>query len=205
MDNSENKTSGGKLFLTSDLHFSHDNIIKYCDRPFPNVKDMNGALINNWNRVVGPSDIVWVLGDFTLSKDRIFINRTLESLNGQKNLIIGNHDSKACIDSRHWNSVHELHSICVGKQTLVMCHYAMRVWYRSHHGSWLTYGHSHAGLPEDNSLSFDIGVDAWNYTPVSFEQIKTKMEDKKNAIFVGEKGNVNVRKTNQENNKKYLK
>jgi len=192
-----------KIFFSSDFHFYHDNIIRYCERPFKDYKEMNEALIYKWNKVVGYEDVVWVLGDFSLSKDQTAINKILERLNGQKNLIIGNHDSKACIHAPHWNSVHELHDIITDKQMIVLSHYAMRIWNGSHRGSWCLYGHSHSSLEEDNSLSFDIGIDAWNYTPASFDQIKRKMEDKKNAIMVGEKGNKNVRQTIQERNKKY--
>jgi calcineurin-like phosphoesterase family protein len=193
-----------KLWFTGDLHYGHDNIIRYCDRPFKDSKEMNEVLINNWNSVVGKEDLIWVLGDFSLSRDQITINRILEKLNGYKNLIIGNHDSKACINSNHWDWVGNLTDIVWQKQNIVLCHYAMRVWNQSHRGSWMLYGHSHSALPEENVLSFDVGIDAWNYTPVSFDQIKRKIEDKKNAIIVGEKGNVNIRKQNQENNKKYL-
>ena len=52
------------LWLTSDLHFGHENIIRYCDRPFADVDAMNRALVDRWNEVVGDDDVVWVLGDF---------------------------------------------------------------------------------------------------------------------------------------------
>ena len=54
------------IFLTSDTHFNNDNIIKYCDRPFFNHKDMNETLITNWNSVVKPEDTVYHLGDFIM-------------------------------------------------------------------------------------------------------------------------------------------
>lgn len=192
------------IFFTSDLHIHHTNIIKYCQRPFNSVEEMDNTIINNWNLVVAQDDSVWVLGDFTMSNDKIFINRTLSRLNGNKYLVTGNHDSSACKSSVSWKEVHELTHISVERETLVLCHYSMRVWYKSHHGAWHLYGHSHGSLPEENNLSFDVGVDAWNYTPVSFKQIAKKMADKKDAIKVGEKGNLDIRKQNQDRNIKYL-
>jgi len=56
-----------KIFFTSDTHFSHSNIIKFCDRPFSDVNEMNTALINNWNKVVPEDGIVFHLGDFAWS------------------------------------------------------------------------------------------------------------------------------------------
>jgi len=191
------------IFFTSDLHIHHANIIKYCQRPFNSVEEMDNAIINNWNSVVAQDDSVWVLGDFTMSSDKYLIDRTLSRLNGNKYLVLGNHDSSACKFSSLWSWVYDLTHISVESKTLVLCHYAMRVWYKSHHGSWHLYGHSHGSLPEENNLSFDVGVDAWGYTPVSFNQIAKKMADKKDAIKVGEKGNPDIRKQNQDRNIKY--
>jgi calcineurin-like phosphoesterase family protein len=65
------------------------------------------------------------------------------------------------------------------KQLIALCHYAMRVWKNSFHGSWHLYGHSHGMLPEiPESLSFDVGVDCWDFYPVSIEEIKAKMATK---------------------------
>lgn len=60
------KFDGSGVFFTSDTHFNHANIIRFCNRPFKDVSHMNEAIISNWNRVVGPEDIVFHLGDFCL-------------------------------------------------------------------------------------------------------------------------------------------
>ena len=83
-----------KRFIIADLHFGHTNIIGYEDRPFTDVDDMNKKLINYWNSVVGSDDIVYVLGDFTLSRRMDVITNLVNSLHGRKILIMGNHDTR---------------------------------------------------------------------------------------------------------------
>ena len=83
-----------KRFIIADLHFGHENIIKYESRPFANVKEMNNRLIKLWNSVVGSDDLVYVLGDFTLSRRMVVIKNLVNSLNGRKILVMGNHDTR---------------------------------------------------------------------------------------------------------------
>jgi calcineurin-like phosphoesterase family protein len=97
-------------------------------------------------------------------------------------LIWGNHDkrlrkSKAFTDLFVWCK--ELAEIEVEDTKVVLCHFAMRTWNKSHKGAFHLYGHSHGSLPDDpNALSFDVGVDCWGYQPVSWEQVKSKMAKK---------------------------
>lgn len=76
------------IWIISDTHFGHANIIKYCDRPFESVQHMDETMIENWNRVVKPHDKVYHLGDVFMKVD----GSILERLNGKKRLIVGNHD-----------------------------------------------------------------------------------------------------------------
>ena len=79
------------IYFHSDTHFCHTNIIKYCNRPFKSIDEMNKTLINNWNSVVDSDDTVYFLGDFCLgSKDNII--NIFNQLNGNKILVRGNHD-----------------------------------------------------------------------------------------------------------------
>lgn len=82
-----------KIFVTSDTHFNHKNIIEFCERPFSDVQEMNEKMIENWNKVVCKDDLVFHLGDFQMG-DRKLIPETLKRLNGIIFLIRGNHDTK---------------------------------------------------------------------------------------------------------------
>lgn len=167
-------------FFTSDLHFGHANVIKYVPRPFKDVEEMDAELSRRWNAVVGPKDEVYVVGDFSLCKRA----RALEiamALNGVKYLVRGNHDKEPPGAAFAW--IKDMHTVKVDvggqERRIVLCHYAMRVWDRAHYGAWHLYGHSHGSLPDDpNALSLDIGVDSWNYTPVSIAQIAERMAQK---------------------------
>ena len=80
------------IYFISDTHFNHKNIIKYCDRPFESVEQMNDILIKNWNEVVSNDDTIYHLGDFALGSRDLIIN-IVNKLNGNKYLIRGNHDN----------------------------------------------------------------------------------------------------------------
>lgn len=82
-----------KTFFVSDMHFGHKNALAFDNRPFPDIKSHDRALIDNWNGVVNVDDDVWVLGDFSWYN----ATKTIEifkQLNGIKHLIVGNHDNK---------------------------------------------------------------------------------------------------------------
>lgn len=83
-----------KIYITSDQHFFHTNIIKYCQRPFDNYSEMNETIINNYNEIIKPEDTVIHLGDLSASvKNHIHeFSNILNSLNGNKILLRGNHD-----------------------------------------------------------------------------------------------------------------
>jgi calcineurin-like phosphoesterase family protein len=118
---------------------------------------------------------VYHVGDFCFSEKGQGI---LDQLNGNKHLILGNHDKEGR-KLRGWASIEKLREIYVGNQMIVLCHYAMRVWNKSHHGTWHLYGHSHGSLPDDpNSLSFDVGVDCHDYKPLEFEDVARIMKKK---------------------------
>jgi len=81
------------IWLISDTHFGHENIIRYCNRPFESVHHMNEVLRENWNSIVKPNDHVWHLGDVYFGKGLPNAIDFLKSLNGRKRLCLGNHDN----------------------------------------------------------------------------------------------------------------
>lgn len=81
-----------RTFWTADLHLGHANVIDYDNRPFADVKEMDEEIIRRWNKVVSKNDIVWILGDITLSGNKEYIKDKISRLNGRKRLIMGNHD-----------------------------------------------------------------------------------------------------------------
>ena len=83
---------GQKIFFTSDLHFGHENVLRFDNRPFETVEEMDDELIKRWNDKVGKGDLVYVLGDLIWKTATNEAIRIIKRLNGQIILIKGNHD-----------------------------------------------------------------------------------------------------------------
>lgn len=163
------------IWFTGDTHFGHTNVIKHSKRPFSSVEDHDAALIHNWNSLVQRCDAVYHVGDFAWHHPSLYRKR----LNGQIHLIKGNHDRIKAEHQDLFASISDIKKVKIDQQIIYLCHYAMRVWNRSHYGSWHLYGHSHGSLADDpNSNSFDIGVDCHNYYPVHFDGVKDIMSRK---------------------------
>jgi calcineurin-like phosphoesterase family protein len=141
---------------------------------------MNETIISNWNKVVKKDDLVYHLGDFMFGKTDAEFNNVFRRLNGLIVLIRGNHDGLAWKNrSKFYASYNSYHEIKINGQDITLCHYAMRVFNKSHRGAYCLYGHSHGSLPDDpHSLSFDCGVDCHNFTPINFEEVKEIMSKK---------------------------
>lgn len=160
-------------FFSADEHYNHRNIIKYCNRPFDTVEEMDETMINNHNSVVGKNDTVIHAGDFTLLKHkRIIYEKYINRLNGTHVFLKGSHD--------YWLPWHKSQQVWekqIGKHYIVVCHYAMRVWHKSHYNSFMLYGHSHGNLPTQGK-QYDVGVDNNNFYPVSLDQVIDVMNTK---------------------------
>ena len=177
------KFDGAKVFFTSDTHFTHANIIRFCSRPFKNVEEMDETMIANWNRVVGENDIVFHLGDFCMGGSAKWTN-VLNRLNGKIYLIIGNHDMKnlkqSCSD--RFEKVAMQMYIEVDKQKIYLNHCPFLCYGGAYRDTWQLFGHVHTNknntgidAPRLEMLfptQYDVGVDNNNFTPVSFEQVK---------------------------------
>lgn len=168
-----------KIFFTSDLHFSHANIIKYCNRPWSTVDEMDLALVEKWNERITEDDSVYVLGDvFFCATERALA--ILDALNGKKFLIFGNHDRRirqnTAVLSRFSGVLPDLHTTEIKGMHVVMCHYPLLSWDREHYGSVMLHGHSHGNIKFDPTRRrLDVGVDANNYSPVEWAEIQQQL------------------------------
>lgn len=173
------------IFFTADQHYNHKNIIRYCNRPFASVEEMNEILIENHNKVVKEKDTVYNLGDFIFTRKLDTFSTVVDRLNGKQHFISGSHDYWA---KQLLTSVREIEVIYSQKYkvSIVLCHYAMRVWPKSHYGSWQLYGHSHGRLPLPGiGKQMDVGVDCWNFFPISIDfvvEYMKKQPDNPNLI-----------------------
>lgn len=158
------------IWFTADHHFGHANIIKYANRPFFSVEEMDMVMTREWNARVKPGDTVYHVGDFALGNHAPY----LAKLVGQKRLIVGNHDHSNQYKRAAWATVDSMLAITVEDTPIVLCHYGLRVWNRSHYGALHFYGHSHGTLPGD-SQCLDVGVDCFGFKPVSLTEIRERL------------------------------
>jgi len=177
------------IFFTSDLHLGHKNIIKYCNRPFSDVHEMNKYIIDAINTTVGIDDSLYILGDFAFrGKDPIEYRERI--ICKDIHIIIGNHDREkdfvkyliSLENSYGFGSVQPVKEIIYCNQRIFLSHYCHKVWPASHKGSYHLWGHSHGKLDEEerktNRKSLDVGVDnTVNYSkpfgePWSFKEIQ---------------------------------
>ena len=165
-----------EIWFTSDTHFFHKNVIKYSNRPFENALEMNEKLIHNWNERVKPTDDIYHLGDFGFASTAR-LETIFNQLNGNKYLILGNHDKDAMKLKWAWiKERYELYTQHPNRQLYVLSHYAHKVWNKSHHGSIMLFGHSHGSLTDIDNQTLDVGVDCWNYAPCNIEEINQKLK-----------------------------
>ncbi|WP_259015730.1 metallophosphoesterase family protein [Emticicia fluvialis] len=170
-----------KHFFSSDYHFDHQNILRYDNRPFATIDQMNEAIIKRHNSQVSKEDHFYFLGDFAFSKDKYRIEQLLKRLNGKKFFIKGNHDYYDTIKlyERWGEYLGEQKTIKIDTQWIVLNHFCLREWDRKHHGSWHLFGHTHHRLPYDHeNLTMDVGINGYDYYPVEFNEIKTYMNQK---------------------------
>lgn len=160
------------IYFTSDTHYFHKNIIDFCERPFKDVDEMNVVLVNNWNRIVGPKDEVYHLGDVSFGRAEKTVE-ILEQLNGRIYLVRGNHDKGINPDRFEW--IKDYYELRWESRKLVLCHFPFAVWNESHHGSIHLHGHSHGTL-KNQGRRIDVGVDPMDFIPVSISAIVEQAE-----------------------------
>jgi calcineurin-like phosphoesterase family protein len=183
------------IYFTSDLHFGHEAILRYSNRPFESLEHMHNALVKNWNNCIEDKDIVYVLGDLALCPYKQFVSWG-EKLKGRKILIKGNHDSYS--DGQYnklgFDVYHEIKLKIAGNMCR-LSHYPYALpWHKRFfafkselrfmdrrppkiEGEFLLHGHTHASHKRvDNRIH--VGTDAWNYSPVSIREIESVMNRK---------------------------
>jgi len=181
------------IFFVSDTHFSHSNIVKYCDRPFENSYYMDKTILSNINEVVGEDDVLYFLGDFChKNKSALLLRKQINCKN--VHMILGNHDFLDKIEKGLYDFIKEgfasvsfVKEIIYCNQKIFLSHFPHRSWPSSHKGSWHLYGHTHSKLDSEDKNStrktLDVGVDnCINYgkpfgQPFSFKEIKQIMNE----------------------------
>lgn len=177
------------IWFTSDLHFGHANIIELCNRPFDSIQHMNDMLVENWNNNVSANDTVYVVGDFAMGiiADNLPI---AQRLNGDKRLILGNHDrpfpTGKNLDrwyreySQYFSDIRIHDVINIAGNDVHLNHFPFTG--DSHdsdrfenfrpvdEGQFLIHGHIHS-TQRINGRMIHVGTDAWNYRPASIDEI----------------------------------
>jgi calcineurin-like phosphoesterase family protein len=176
-----------KNFYIADLHFGHKNIIRYDNRPFISVNEMDNVLIKNWNYVVSNDDFVYILGDISWYDD----SRTVDifsRLNGHKILIKGNHDKISSYLRTSFDKVVDYLEINDNGNKVVMSHYPMPFWNGQFRDSVHLYGHIHNSrqwnmmeswreelkqLQDIPGRMYNVGcmISYMNYTPRTLDEI----------------------------------
>jgi len=179
-------------YFTADQHFGHQNIIRYCGRPFHSVGEMNAVLVANWNAVVGPHDTVHVLGDVAMGR-REESMPLIGRLAGHKILYPGNHDrcwyghgeralrlEQEYLDAGFDEIRQGPLAMTVGNREVLVCHLPYQgdsgeteryARFRPiDQGMWLLHGHVHEKWRQQGRR-INVGVDVWDFTPVAEEVI----------------------------------
>jgi len=178
-----------KLWITSDTHFGHANIIKYCNRPFKSLETMDSRLIKNWNERVKKRDMVIFLGDFCFKNSSPIkgegVNLKWEhyrdKLNGEIVFIQGNHDSNNSLPTKIKNLVFEYGNkeyFCTHNPKDFNSDYPINL-----------VGHIHELWKFkyiNNTLLVNVGVDVWGFKPISIEEIFREKKREKLGVEINE-------------------
>ncbi len=166
------------IFLTSDSHFFHAKSFIYEARGFQSIEEMNEGIVENWNKVVKPNDIIYHLGDVMLGQDLQAGINLVARLNGIKYLAYGNHDSdariKAFIDNNLFEDIQMGYRIKPSsKKSFILSHYPQLVANAGMEKPVYTiHGHTHSNDKwSDVYHAYNVNMDAHNCTPVNIEDI----------------------------------
>lgn len=181
-----NEQAAEKIFFTSDTHFQHTNIIKYCNRPFKDVEENDEEIIRRWNEKVPKDGIVFHLGDVAFGNpDKV--DSILERLNGTIYLVIGNHDWRRIVSQHEWRfeKMTQQINMKIGKRHIILNHCPLLCFsgaWRGEDATYQLFGHVHTspytneGLDQQRmkylfTSQYDVGVDNNDFTPVSWKEV----------------------------------
>ncbi|KQP24020.1 metallophosphoesterase [Methylobacterium sp. Leaf102] len=172
-----------RILFTADDHFGHQGILSprmALRRPFATIEEHDETLIANWNASVRPEDTVWHLGDFCYRCPEAHARAIFSRLRGRIFMVRGNHD-RVSVRLPWAGPVVDVARVVVQDfdgqpQGLFLSHYAHRVWPRMHRGDIHLYGHSHGTLP-GTAASTDVGVDCFDYRPVTLDEIRVRLAE----------------------------
>ena len=160
----------GNLWFTSDTHFGHKNILKFCPntRLGKDVEEHDEILIENWNKQVAPGDTVYMLGDCFFHRDPHRVANIMNRLAGTKHLIYGNHDQvirRNEMVQRKFATIQEYLELHMSKRKMVVLfHYPMLEWNKMHHGAYHLFGHVHGNMDNHPEVLpyriMDVGIDS---------------------------------------------
>ncbi|MCU0632776.1 MAG: metallophosphoesterase [Methanolinea sp.] len=156
--------SGGTIYLISDLHLNHARILRHCHRPFSSLRHMNSDLVERWNRVVGPGDTVYHLGDFSI---RGSPRQWIHMLNGRKVFIRGNHDGNLLRAKRH-------STLSYGGYEFYLVHDPHDV--PASWKGWVIHGHTHNKISRypfinGETRTINVSCECTGYAPVSIDHL----------------------------------
>ena len=174
------------IYYISDMHFGHENIIRFDNRPFANTELMNEVLIHNWNDRVTVEDTVYVIGDAFFKQEEISLG-VIKRLNGHKHLIKGNIDRVRGRLRFYWESIKDYDEVKDGNHRVILSHYPMMFYNAQHYGSIMLYGHVHnsrewrfiekwkkelwdEGIPA-KIINVGCMIDYMRYTPRTLEEL----------------------------------
>ena len=174
----KDKKMNENVWFTSDSHFYHANIIKYCNRPFASVEEMNEKLIENWNSVVGKDDLVWCLGDFCLGPDqKKHIPELVSKLNGRINLVLGNHDHNLVKFYYDAGFIRVYDRKVIINDFVILTH-APLMFLNDNTPFFQVFGHVHCSelYPTFSKTGCCVCVERHDYKPISWKKIYAEYE-----------------------------
>lgn len=157
------------VYFTSDTHFGHLKALEF--RPgFESIEEHNEFLIERWNSVVRPSDMVWHLGDVALG-NKSFVS-CIARCNGRKKLVLGNHDTYKIQEYLPYFA--EVYGAVRAYHGLVLTHIPVREQYLENRWKANIHGHNHSSHIDDNRY-FNVCVDVRDFKPISLDEVKSSI------------------------------